>query len=372
VKEKDRKEKNPKDLKALVLCAGKGTRLRPLTDSVPKPLIPVANRPILFYILNQIKSTGISEVGIVASPDNVSLIKEATGDGSRWDLHITYIIQEEAKGLAHAVITSETFLGNSSFLMFLGDNLIKDNLNQFINAFCFNNYDAFILLKEVPDPRLFGVAELDEGGRIIRVVEKPQNPRSKLVLIGVYLFSPEIHNATHSIKPSWRGELEITDAIQWLMDRGKKVYSYSISGWWLDTGKKEDLLKANQIMLDEFTGKEIKGNIDIESSISGKVEIGEGTIIKNSRVYGPVAIASECIILNSEIGSFTSIGSGCHIKNTNIMNSIILDKCELSNVKMVKNSVMGANVQIADLSERAMELFLGSYSQIYVPDSGPS
>jgi glucose-1-phosphate thymidylyltransferase len=358
--------KGSADLKALVLCAGKGTRLRPLTDSIAKPLIPVANRPILFYVLDQIKKVGITEIAIVVSPDNRAQIQHAVDDGAFWNARITYIVQTEAKGLAHAVISAEDYLNGSPFLMFLGDNLIEGDLSQFVRKFRKGKYAAFVLLKEVPDPRLFGVAELDSSGKVVRLVEKPKEPKSNLAMVGVYLFTPTIHQATKQIKPSGRGELEITDAIQWLLDHGEEIHSHIVEGWWLDTGKKEDLLAANRVILDGFGKWELKGKVDKNSRVDGRVELGENSLITNSIVRGPVSIAAGCQIKDSNIGPYTSIGTGTIIENSHLENDIILEHCRISNLEHLTGSIVGNNAEITGQGSgrKAVGLLIGSHARI--------
>lgn len=353
-------------MRALILCAGKGTRLRPITHSLTKQLVPVANKPVLFYILEQIRDAGITDIGIVISPDTGPSIKEAVGDGSKWDARVTYILQSEPLGLAHAVKVSQTFLGDSTFLMFLGDNLIEGGIKGFIDDFRTFRPDALILLKEVPDPRAFGVAELDSSGRVLKLVEKPGEPKSNLAVVGVYLFTPEIHQAIATIKPSRRGELEITDAIQRLLEGGKEIRSHILTGRWLDIGKKDDLLEANRVLLDSYLVRSIKGKVDTKSRILDRVEIGERTVIRNSTIRGPVSIAGDCRIINSSIGTFTSIGAGTVIEDSSVEHSVILDGCRIIGLKNLVNSVVGSNAEVT-VSEQglpAVKLFICSDARL--------
>ncbi|MFC2013353.1 glucose-1-phosphate thymidylyltransferase [Chloroflexota bacterium] len=333
-------------MKAVVLCAGKGTRLRPLTDNLAKHLLLVANKPILFYVLEQIKEAGIADIGIIISPAIGDQIKEAVGDGSKWGARITYIVQSEPLGLAHAVKVAQDFLGSSCFLMFLGDNLIESGVKEFVRQFNAYALDALILLKEVPNPRHFGVAELNENGEVVRLVEKPREPKSNLALAGVYLFTPEIHKAIAQTKPSWRGELEITDAIQELLEMGKQVKSHILKGWWLDTGTKDDLLKANRLMLDAFQNRDIKGKVDSQSQVVDRVEIRQGTEVVGSTIRGPVSIAEDCRIKNSHIGPFTSIGTGTVIENSSVEYSVILENCRIYKIKRLADSVIGKSTEV--------------------------
>jgi glucose-1-phosphate thymidylyltransferase len=353
-------------MKALILAGGKGTRLKPLTNTLSKQLIPVANKPILYYVLEQVAEAEIKDIGIVISPETGQEIKEAVGDGSRWNAQITYILQSEPLGLAHAVKTARDFLGNSPFLMFLGDNLIQGGVRSFVKEFTTNKVDALVLLKEVPDPRLFGVAELNEKGEITRIVEKPREPKTNLAVPGVYLFTRDVHQAIDRIKPSRRGELEITDTIQQLIDSGKKVCSHILTGWWLDTGKKDDLLEANRIVLDEFTKRDLKGEIDAGSRVAGRVEVGEGTIIRNSIVRGPVSIGQRCQVRNSFIGPFTSIGASTVIEHSSIEHSVILENCRISGIERLADSVIGRSTEVMKGGQnlKAVRLFVGDDAKV--------
>jgi glucose-1-phosphate thymidylyltransferase len=348
-------------VKALVLAAGKGTRLKPLTNTVPKHLLPVGNKPILFHMLDYIKETDIKDIGIVVSPDSGPYIEEAIDSSSEWGGKITFIVQPEPLGLAHAVKAAQGFLGDSPFLMFLGDNLIQEGVKDFLNEFLASNSDASILLKEVPDPRAFGVAELDSSRRVVHLVEKPKKPKSNLAIIGVYLFTAEIHKAIAQTKPSWRGELEITDAIQKLLDMGKEVRSHLLQGWWLDIADNDGLIEANRVVLDAFSNRDIKGEVDTQSRIVGRVQIGEGTKLENSLAQGPVFIAENCRIRNSLIKPFTNIGAGTVVEDSSLEHSVILENCQVLKIKHLADSVIGRNTLLArqEKSPKKVKLFIG-------------
>lgn len=355
-------------MKAIVLSGGKGTGLRPLTNTGAKQLLPVANKPILFCVLEQVLEAGIKDIGIIISPHTGDLVRRAVGDGSRWGLNITYILQSEPAGLAHAVKTARGFLGDEPFLMFLGDNLIEAGIKKFADEFTNSNCTTMVLLKEVADPRAFGVAELDTAKNVIRVVEKPKEPKSNLALVGVYLFKPDIHKAIDNIKPSWRNELEITDAIQWQLDHGENVRSHILDGWWLDTGKKDTLLEANRMVLDSLSTRSIIGRVDENSTIAGRVEIMDTAFVENSLIRGPVSIAKGVRVQNSLIGPFTSIGEGSIIEDSSIEHSVILENCHIKGIGRMVDSIIGRNAWITKPKNgfQTLKLFMGDDCQIEV------
>lgn len=353
-------------MKAIILAGGSGTRLRPLTHTMAKQLIPVANKPVLHYALEQITGAGIKDIGVVISPETGSQIKQSLGGGEKWGAQITYILQDQPSGLAHAVKTGKTFLGNSPFLMFLGDNLIKEGIKQSINLFMDRKHQALILLKKVEDPRAFGVATVDEDMRVKKLVEKPPNPDSNLALTGIYIFDPLIHRAIDRIKPSARGELEITDAIQEIINMGKTVIARPMTGWWIDTGKKEDLLEANRVILDEFATPSNCGITDPASQVSGRVQIGTGTTIISSIIHGPSVIGEDCLIQDSYIRPYTSIGRHTTVKETVVENSIIMENCHISCSRRLEDSIIGAGTNIRQKNKKmkSTTLFLGNNSEV--------
>ena len=331
--------------KALILAGGRGTRLRPLTHTIPKQVIPVANQPILHYVLEQLHCVGIKEIGIVVSPDNREQIKHYI-ERNHWNLNLEYIEQKTPQGLAHAVIVSREFLGEDSFLMYLGDNLSGGRLEGILNTFESAKADATLMLKEVDNPQQFGIAEIGTGGEIKRLIEKPTNPTSNLAIIGTYCFSSRIHQAASRIAPSKRGELEITDAIQYLLENGGIVNSERLDSWWFDCGTKDDLLEANNVILSQFATQHIRGSISEDSEVEGLVDVGKGTVITNSEIVGPVKIGENCVITNSFIGPATSIGSKCKINDSRIIRTIIMDDGIIDSVAQIENSVIGKNCSI--------------------------
>ena len=354
-------------MKAIILSGGKGTRLRPLTYTGAKQLVPVANKPILWYGIESIVAAGITEIGIIISPETGEEVKTKTGNGDRFGANITYIRQDEPLGLAHAVKVAQPFLGDSDFVMYLGDNLVQSELDLFLDKFNSQHLDALTLLCEVENPSSFGVAKVDENGKVLQLIEKPKDPPSNLALVGVYLFSAEIHNAIAAIKPSARGELEITDAIQYLIDRQKSVASFQLSGWWLDTGKKDDLLAANQIILDDSVKSALEGNVDEKSKLSGRVYVGEGSQIKNSMIRGPVKIGKNCNIENCFIGPYSSIDDNTSLIDIDIEHSVVLQGASLEGISdRIVDSLIGerASLKAAPKRPKALRFMIGDDSKI--------
>ncbi|MDJ0727435.1 MAG: glucose-1-phosphate thymidylyltransferase [Prochloraceae cyanobacterium] len=354
-------------MKALILSGGKGTRLRPLTYTGAKQLIPVANKPILWYGIEAIVSAGITEIGIIISPETGKEIQLKTGNGDRFGAKITYILQSEPLGLAHAVKTAADFLGDAPFIMYLGDNLIEDSLDSFLVDFKKEDLDALILLKSVRNPTAFGVAKVNERGQVLELIEKPKDPPSNLALVGIYFFSPEIHQAIATIKPSARGELEITDAIQALIDQQKPVAARQLTHWWLDTGKKDDLLEANRIILDTRLESEISTEIDPNSQIIGRVQIGKNSKIINSTIRGPVIIGQDCHIENCFIGPYSSIADGVRAIDVDLEHSVILQNAKVENIhQRIVDSVIGqrAVLKVAPRRPKALRFTIGDDSQI--------
>ena len=333
-------------LKGLILAGGKGTRLRPITHTSAKQLVPVANKPVLFYGIEAIAAAGIEEVGIIIAPETGDEIREAAGDGSRFGVRITYIPQAEPLGLAHAVLTAEQFLGEDPFVMYLGDNLLQGGILELVEAFREHRPEALILLTPVPDPENYGVAELaqaaaGETARVLRLVEKPAEPASDLALVGVYMFTSAIHEAAKAIRPSARGELEITDAIQHLVDSGRRVEPHIVRGWWKDTGRLEDMLEANRLILDNLTPT-VAGEL-VESEVEGRVAIDEGALVERSTVRGPAVIGAGARLRDCYIGPYTAVGERCVVEDSEIEHSILLPGSSVCNLDgRMESSLLGA------------------------------
>ena len=351
-------------MKGLILSGGTGTRLRPLTYTSAKQLVPVANKPILFYGIEALSAAGIHEIGIVVG-DTKAEIKDAVGDGSRWNVSVTYIDQEAPLGLAHAVLTSESFLGTEPFVMYLGDNLLATGLKPLVEEFKRNRPAAQILLTRVSEPQRFGVAELHDD-KVIRLVEKPKEPKSDLALVGVYLFGPEVFDAVKQISPSSRNELEITDAIQELIDRDHVVRPHLVQGWWKDTGKLEDILEANRLVLETLT-RNVKGHVGSECNIEGIVIIEPGATVNNSVVRGPAIIGTGAKIEHAYIGPFTSIMNDVEIRGSEIEHSIVLEGSNVTGLaNRVVDSLIGKNVRIyrEPVKPSAYRFMLGDNSEV--------
>jgi glucose-1-phosphate thymidylyltransferase len=331
-------------VKGLILSGGKGTRLRPLTHTSAKQLVPVANKPVLFYGIEAMAAAGIREVGIIIAPETGDEIRAAAGDGSRFGVSIQYIEQEEPLGLAHAVLTAEQFLDGAPFVMYLGDNLLRDGIVELVETFRAEKPDALILLTPVPDPENYGVAELDDG-RVARLVEKPAEPRTNLALVGVYMFTPSIFEAARSIEPSGRGELEITDAIQALVDGGQRVDPHIVHGWWKDTGQVQDMLEANRLILDDLMER-IDGEL-IDSRVEGRVAIAEGARLERTTVRGPAIVGRDSRITDAYIGPYTAVGDGVTIEKAELEHSIVLSGSTISDLEFrIEASLIGKNVRI--------------------------
>jgi len=352
-------------MKALVLSGGKGTRLRPLTFTCAKQLIPVANKPILGYVLDQVAATSITEVGIITAPETGHFVEAYVADGSSWNIDVRYIPQQPL-GLAHAVKTAREFLGDDSFVMCLGDNITGQGLAGFIEKFIAEGLDALIILKEVATPSSFGIAQLDKEGNIVQLVEKPKTPMGNLAIIGTYLFSSRIHEAIERIVPSWRGELEITDAIQEMIRMGFTVKAELLNSWWLDTGKKDDILSANAIILDECVQYDVKGKV-VNSTLVGRVRVEADTEVINSVVRGPCVIGKNVLVEGSFIGPYTSIGDNSKICNSNLEYCVVQDGVTIKDVERLEDSLIGKNAKVTrNLRNRTLKLHVGDYSELEV------
>ncbi len=352
------------DLKGLILSGGKGTRLRPITHTSAKQLVPVANKPVLFYGIEAMAAAGIREVGIIVAPETGGEIRTAVGDGSRFGVGITYIEQDAPLGLAHAVLTAQPFLGDSAFVMYLGDNLLQGGIEDLVAAFRTNEPEALILLTAVPDPENYGVAELD-GGQVVRLSEKPSSPATDLALVGVYMFTPAIHEAARAISPSGRGELEITDAIQHLVDGGRRVEPHIVKGWWKDTGRLEDMLEANRLVLDTIESR-VDGEL-VDSQIGGRVVVEPGARLERSYVRGPAIVGAGARVVDAYVGPYTAIGEECVIEQAEVEHSILLAGSSVRALDgRMESSLLGRNVSIGrdGRQPRAYRFMVGDNSEI--------
>jgi glucose-1-phosphate thymidylyltransferase len=355
------------ELKGLILSGGKGTRLRPITHTSAKQLVPVANKPVLFYGIEAMASAGIDDVGIIIAPETGDEVRNAAGDGSRFGIRITYILQEAPSGLAHAVLTAEPFLGDSPFVMYLGDNLLQGGISDLVQAFTTSRPDALILLTPVTDPQSYGIAELNEAGAVVRLVEKPREPRSDLALVGVYMFTATIHEAARAIEPSARGELEITDAIQRLVDSGQRVEPHIVRGWWKDTGQLEDMLAANRLVLDTIE-TDVAGEL-IDSRIDGRVIVEAGARLERCTLRGPAIVGAGARLTDCYIGPYTAIGDNCTIEHAEVEHSILLTGATVRGLNgRMESSLLGRNVTIGrDTGQpRAYRFLVGDQSEIAI------
>ena len=353
-------------MKALVLSGGAGTRLRPITHTSAKQLVPVANKPVLFYGLEAIRDAGVTDVGIIVG-DTAAEIEAAVGDGAELGIRVTYIRQEAPLGLAHCVLIAQEFLGDDDFVMYLGDNFIIGGITELVDEFRAGTYDAQILLTKVDNPSQFGVAELGPNGGVTTLVEKPKEPRSDLALVGVYMFRPVIHDAVRAIKPSARGELEITDALQWLIDEGRDVRPHLVTGYWKDTGRLEDMLECNRKVL-ESVEPVVHGTVDADSSLIGRVVVEEGAVVERSVVRGPAIIGRDTVLRDTYVGPFTSIYFGCLLEDTEIEHSIVLEQSTIRGVGRIEDSLIGKEVEVSPSTAlpKAHRLMLGDHSRVSI------
>ena len=353
-------------MKALVLSGGAGTRLRPITHTSAKQLVPVANKPVLFYGLEAIRDAGVTDVGIIVG-DTAAEIEAAVGYGSELGIRVTYIKQEAPLGLAHCVLIAQEFLGDDDFVMYLGDNFIIGGITELVHEFRDASYDAQILLTKVDNPSQFGVAELGPNGGVTTLVEKPKEPRSDLALVGVYMFRPVIHDAVRAIKPSARGELEITDALQWLIDEGRDVRPHLVTGYWKDTGRLEDMLECNRKVLESVEPL-VLGTVDADSQLIGRVVVEQGAVIERSTVRGPAIIGRDSVVRDTYVGPFTSIYFGCTLEDTEIEHSIVLEESTIRGVGRIEDSLIGKQVEVSPSSAlpRAHRLMLGDHSRVSI------
>jgi glucose-1-phosphate thymidylyltransferase len=359
-------------MKGLVLAGGAGTRLRPITYTRAKQLVPVANKPILYYGLEAMAAAGIDEIGVIVG-DTRAEVMAAVGDGSRWGIDVTFIPQDTPLGLAHCVLIASEFLGDDDFVMYLGDNLLEQDLTSFVDEFLKARANdsvkpsAQILLKRVPDPHRFGIAELDGDGHVVRLVEKPAQPPSDLALVGVYLFDHTIHDAVRAIEPSARGELEITDAIQWLIDQGLRVRQQTLTGWWIDTGKLTPLLEANRLLLEKLEPV-VDGAVDETSVLDGRVDVAAGAEIIGSTIRGPVTIGAGSRIVNSFVGPFSAIGARCEVVNSEVEHSVVMEGSRIIDIPRLEDSLIGREAVVTRTQQRprAVRLMVGDHCQIDV------
>jgi glucose-1-phosphate thymidylyltransferase len=353
------------ELKGLILSGGAGTRLRPITHTSAKQLVPVANKPVLFYGIEALVEAGVSEIGIVIAPETGDEIRTAVGDGTAFGATITYITQDQPAGLAHAVLTAEGFIGSSPFVMYLGDNLLAEGITALVSAFRESQPDALILLTRVDDPSSYGVAELD-GDRVVRLVEKPDDPPSDLALVGVYLFGPTIFEAARTLEPSWRGELEITEAIDRLIEGGQRVESQIVSGWWKDTGQLADMLEANRLVLEELDAHD-DGEVSEDSRVEGRVAVEAGAVVSGSVVRGPAVIGAGARVVDAFIGPYTSIGAECEVRRSEVENSILLAGARVTDLgTRLEASLLGRNVTLSrsDGMPKTLRMMVGDNSEI--------